>query len=384
MATGNLAARWAQWVPPTAFALFVAVGVLTQGADALRIVAAIVAVAAALSLTRERHGAAITVAALIAVVAVGVVCNGASSNVGWFANIVIVGWVAIIAPGPAWLLAWLAAAAVVGYEWIWSPDIGWGPWLAGTTFAALACWQTRRQSDLAEQLRAAQIGLAERAKAEERNRIARELHDAVAHSLTVALMHVSSARLAVDDEDRDEAARVLEVAERVGRTALAEVRQAVGMLRSDEVDGAAAPLPDAAQLATLVQTVHAAGAPVSYTESGDVAGLPKTIGIVLYRILQEALTNAVRHAPGVPTAVRVGASGGQVVMSVDTSPLLGSSPHEITGGTGLVNMRERAEAVGGTCTAGPDANGWRVHVEIPIRDAGALTARDTAASEGAR
>jgi signal transduction histidine kinase len=275
-----------------------------------------------------------------------------------------------------WLAAWSVAAGVLVFQWITDPDVGWGPWLAGTTFSAVACWQTRRQQDTADELRAAQAGLAERAKAEERNRIARELHDAVAHSLTVSLLHVSSARLAVQDDDREEAARVLEVAERVGRTALAEVRQAVGMLRSDESRGTDAPLPDATQLAALVETVHAAGAPVSYTETGDVAALPKTIGVVLYRILQEALTNAVRHAPGVPTTVHLAASGTRVVMSVETGPLL-NAPDAVRSGTGLGSMRERAEAVGGTCTAGPHTNGWRVHVEVPIRDSGGVSVPDT-------
>lgn len=374
MTAGNLAARWA---PPTVFALFVAIGVLSQGADALRIVAAIVAMLAVITLKPERHPAAILIATVIAVVAVGVVCNGASSNVGWFANIVAVAWVALIAQWQVWLPAWLASVAVLVFEWIWSPDVGWGPWLAGSTFAVLACWQTRRQHDLAQQLRAAQAGLAERAKAEERNRIARELHDAVAHSLTVSLLHVSSARLAVEDDDRDEAARVLAVAEQVGRTALTEVRQAVGMLRSGEPGGAQAPLPDATQLAALVETVHTAGAPVTYAETGDVAGLPKTIGIVLYRILQEALTNAVRHAPGVPTTVRLTTNGTHVVMSVDTAPVRASRSGE-AGGTGLVSMRERAEAIGGTCIAGRTENGWRVHVDVPIRGTGAVTAQNPA------
>jgi signal transduction histidine kinase len=194
---------------------------------------------------------------------------------------------------------------------------------------------------------------------------------------------VTSARLAVEDDDRQEAARVLEVAERVGRTALAEVRQAVGMLRFDESRGTDAPLPDAGQLAALVETVHAAGAPVSFASTGDVAALPKTIGVVLYRILQEALTNAVRHAPGVPTTVQVAASGTRVIMSVDTAPLLGQQPGAVSTGTGLGSMRERAEAVGGTCSAGPRADGWRVQVDIPIRATSAVTTTDPA-SEAVR
>lgn len=380
MTASQLATRWGS---PAVFALLVVVGVVTRGPDAAVIVAAIIAVAAVLAMGLDRHPVTNLVAVVVALVAVGVICDGSSSNIGWFANVVAIGWIAFIAPWQVWLPAWFAAAGVLIYEWISDEDVGWGPWLAGTTFAAIACWQTRRQHDTAEHLRAAQAGLAERAKAEERNRIARELHDAVAHSLTVSLLHVTSARLAVQDDDREEAARVLEVAEQVGRTALAEVRQAVGMLRSDHSRGAAAPLPDASQLATLVETVHAAGAPVSFTATGDVAAVPKTIGVVLYRILQEALTNAVRHAPGVPTTVRLVASGPHIDMYVDSAPLLAARPAVVDNGTGLSSMRERAEAVGGMCTAGPDADGWRVHVDIPVRDTSGAPAQD-APSEAVR
>jgi signal transduction histidine kinase len=380
MTAGTIATRWAS---PIVFALLVVVGVVARGTDSLRVVAAVIAVAAVLPLRRGRHPIAILIATVIALVGVGIVCNGSSSDIGWFANVVAIGWVAFIAPWQVWLPAWSVAAGILVFQWIIGPDVGWGPWLTGTTFSAVACWQTRRQHDTAEELRAAQAGLAERAKAEERNRIARELHDAVAHSLTVSLLHVTSARLAVQDDDHEEAARVLEVAERVGRTALAEVRQAVGMLRADETRGTDAPLPDAGQLVELVETVHAAGAPVSFTATGDIGALPKTIGVVLYRILQEALTNAVRHAPGVPTTVQIAIEGTHVVMSVDTAPRLGQRPGAIGSGTGLGSMRERAEAVGGTCSAGPRADGWRVHVDIPIRDASGIAATDPA-SEAVR
>lgn len=376
MTVRALAARWA---PPAVFALLVVIGLLVRAVDAPRVGAAIVAICAALVLKRERHPAVILLATVLALVAVGVVCNGTSSNVGWFANVVLMGWVATITRWPVWLAAAGAAVAVLVFEWVSDPDPGWGPWLAGTAFATIACWLGRRQVEMAEQLRAAQAGLADRARAEERNRIARELHDALAHSLTVSLLHVTSARLAVEDDDRDEAARVLEVAERVGRAALAEVRQTVGMLRAEPHRVGGTPLPDATALAGLVETVRAAGAPVSYTESGDVAGLPATIGVVLYRILQEALTNAVRHAPGVATTVRLAVTGTQVAMCVDTAPLPAPRPPaNPTDGTGLASMRERAGAVGGTCTAGRYADGWRVEVSVPIRDAGTATVQPAA------
>ena len=104
---------------------------------------------------------------------------------------------------------------------------GGAAWIAGTTFSAFGCLLARRERDLVQQLRIAQAGLADRVRAEERNRIARELHDVIAHSLTVSLLHVSSARLAVE-EDPGEAGQALAEAERLGRECLAEVRQVVG------------------------------------------------------------------------------------------------------------------------------------------------------------
>ena len=132
-------------------------------------------------------------------------------------------------------------------EWLWiKPDPGWGAWMAGSTFTVLFCLLIRHQIDLVAQLRAAQAGLAEQARTQERNRIARELHDVIGHTLVVSLLHVQSARLAVEHDPAD-AARALAEAERLGRECLAEVRMTVGMLREDEPpatgEAAMAPLP---------------------------------------------------------------------------------------------------------------------------------------------
>ena len=129
----------------------------------------------------------------------------------------------------------------------------------------------------------------------------------------VSLLHVQSARLAVEHDPAD-AARALAEAERLGRECLAEVRMTVGMLRDD---GAAdrrrrrPPLPGAGGLPALVERFRSAGADVTLTVEGDAGALPATTGLAVYRIAQEALTNAAKHAPGAPTAVRltVGAGG---------------------------------------------------------------------------
>ncbi|HVU91167.1 MAG TPA: histidine kinase, partial [Jatrophihabitans sp.] len=211
---------------------------------------------------------------------------------------------------------------------------------------------------------AAQAGLARRAQAEERARVARELHDVIGHSLTVSLMHVTAARLALD-EDRDEAARALEEAERLGRASLAEVRQAVGLLRSADGSESTAPLPGGAEIKDLIEQFRTAGVEVRAGIDGDLAALPPTVGLAAYRILQEALTNAVKHAPGAAVAVEIELAADAVRLGVDSAgaPRAGS-------GLGLVGMRERAESLGGTLAAGPGGSGWLVRAELPLRGPG--------------
>ena len=139
-------------------------------------------------------------------------------------------------------MIFLAAVLILfAVEWAgFDRDPGWGAWMAGTTFAVLTGLLIRQQIDLVAQLREAQAGLAERTRAEERNRIGRELHDVIAHTLTVSLLHITSARLAVE-HDPDDAARALAEAERLSRESLDEVRLAVGTLHQHGDSGRTAP-----------------------------------------------------------------------------------------------------------------------------------------------
>jgi signal transduction histidine kinase len=287
--------------------------------------------------------------------------NGASSNIAWFGLPVFAAWCALSASLLVTGIYWAGAMLLVAGEALFvSADPGWAAWVGGTCFSVIGCTFGRRQRDLAVQLRAAQAGLAQRAQAEERNRIARELHDVIAHSLTVSLLHVTSARLALD-EDRETAVRALDEAERLGRQSLAEVRHAVGLLHRKGGADATMPLPSSLDLPALVDGFRRAGADVACTIEGNLAELPNTIGLATFRIVQESLTNAVKHAPGCASTVRVTVAPDAVQLSVESSgtPRRGD-------GLGLSGMRERAESLGGRCTAGPGGTGWMVRAELPL------------------
>lgn len=345
--------------PAGALLLFVVVGAALsqQDAPALAAGTAVGAVAAAL-LAIDRIPV-VPVAAL-GLLGVSLVCVGSSANVGWFALCVLAGTCSLHGLRSGVAFAALATAVLVAM-WAVGSDGGWASWVAGTLFTTVVCLMARRQHELLVQLRAAQAGLADRTRAEERNRIARELHDVIGHSLTVSLLHVSGARLALL-EDPAEAAAALEEAERLGRQSLAEVRQAVGLLR--EGDGAStAPMPGAVELTALVDGLRRAGTPVAYEVVGDPSGLPSTTGLTVYRILQEGLTNVARHAPGVDVAVRLEVTPRETLLTIDSAGPPGVCNDE---GVGLHSMRERAAALGGALTAGPDLTGWRVHATLPV------------------
>jgi signal transduction histidine kinase len=133
------------------------------------------------------------------------------------------------------------------------------------------------------------------------------------------------------------------------------------MLRPDAETARTAPPPGIGGLPVLIGQYRSAGADATYTLDGDPAVLPATTGLALYRILQESLTNAIKHAPGASTAAHLSVGTSEVVLTVDTAARPGTGT-----GFGLLNMRERAEAVGGTCAAGPGGRGWLVRAALPV------------------
>jgi len=356
--------RTARVAAPAALALFVVAGaVLGRQPVPVAVGAGVVAVITAVVLAaRETTGRALLAGLAVTATAATVVSWGVASNLGWFGLFILVGWCAIGAGTAETVLLTASVVATVVVQWFLYPaDQGWGAWIAGAIFTAVVCVLGRRQADLVEQLRTAQAGLAESARLEERTRIAREIHDVVGHALTVSLLHVTSARLALDDDPADARAS-LEEAERLGRRSLTEVRQAVGVLRDHE-PRSLAPMPGADQLEELADSFRTAGTPVELDVVGDRTTLTATGGLTVYRILQEALTNVARHAPRSPARVRLEIMDDGARISVDnpvTSP--DGAP---TDGSGIRGMRERAESLGGTLDAGPSVTGWHVEAVLP-------------------
>ena len=323
------------------------------------------AAAVPLFLIRPRLGLGLAAVATAGVVVLG---NADSRAIVWFALVIVVGW--CVLSGGVWIgiAYWIGAMLLFGAEWLWAiRDPGWAPWAAGVTISVLATVLIRHEFVLVERLRAAQADLATRTRAEERTRIARELHDVIAHSLTVALLHVTGARLAVEHDPAD-ASRALAEAERLGRQSLAEVRATMGLLREtpseDTPPGVVPPVPGFGDIPALIDQLRCAGADVSLAVNGDLDALPETAGATVYRIVQEALTNATRHALGSPVAVTVEAADSGIEVFVDSAGMPGDGS-----GMGLSNMAERARALGGTCTAGasPGGSGWLVHATLPVR-----------------
>jgi signal transduction histidine kinase len=367
----GFAAGWVRWLALGLFAALAGIGLLPLRPNpAVAAVAAAIAVASAALLLAQRRP--LLLYAVAATAGIAVLGYGTSSNVGWFAVCLVAAWCALVARRSHALAYWAGMLIFFAVEWIWiDRDQGWGAWMAGTTLTLAAGLLIRHQFDLVRQLREAQAGLAERARAEERNRIGRELHDVIAHTLTVTLLHISSARLAVE-HDLADAARALAEAERLGRESLDEVRQVVGMLHPHAELGTIsqpgtisppgmAPLPSVDGLPALAERFRSAGANVILTVEGDVARLPATTGLAVYRIAQEALTNAVKHAPGAATVARLTVEAGTARLTVDSAAKPGTGT-----GLGMISMRERAESLGGQCEAGPGGSGWLVSATFPL------------------
>jgi signal transduction histidine kinase len=213
----------------------------------------------------------------------------------------------------------------------------------------------------------AERGREERAHlavADERARIARELHDVVGHSVSVMTVQASAVRrLLRSDQEREREA--LLIVERTGREALAEMRRMVGVLRRPEEAPALAPQPSLEQLDKLVEQARRAGLPVELRVEGESVQLPAGVDLTAYRLIQEGLTNAIKHAQATRAEVFVRYNGDRVELAVSDDG--NGSPSGDGGGHGLVGMRERVSVYGGELEAGPGpSGGFRLRATLPI------------------
>jgi signal transduction histidine kinase len=233
----------------------------------------------------------------------------------------------------------------------------------------------RRERRLVAALTEAQDRLEAAASAAERQRIARDVHDVVGHSLTVMLLNVSGARRVLT-RDPAAAAEALDRAEQAGRGSLQSVRAIVGLLRTPDEAGAD-PQPGAADIVGLVDTAAAAGQPVRAELLGDLRAVDPYAGLAAYRMVQEALSNVEHHAPGSDVVVRVVVDGVRLAVSVRNGPARHAAPAPAgRGGTGLEGMQQRVAAVGGAVSAGPEGDGWAVEGSIPLERTDATTQRE--------
>ncbi|QWF77820.1 sensor histidine kinase [Amycolatopsis sp. CA-230715] len=201
----------------------------------------------------------------------------------------------------------------------------------------------------------------------ERQRIAREVHDVVGHSLSITLLHVTGARHALQtDGDLAEAIDALTEAERIGRSAMTDIRRSVGLLPANQPS--TQPLPDLEQITTLVEHTRGAGVPVRYEQSGDLGAIDATRGLGLYRIAQESLANIVKHAPGSTASVGLHIDRETVRLTVrNTLPKGKPDRRAKHDGAGLEGIAVRAAQLGATLTTGPcDDEHWAIAVTAPL------------------
>jgi signal transduction histidine kinase len=194
----------------------------------------------------------------------------------------------------------------------------------------------------------------------ERTRIARELHDSIGHALTVAVVQAGAARAAKDSAFTE---RALDAIEETGRAALEDLERVLGVLRESErpVSGR----PTLTHAGRLLESARASGAKVDAELTGPLDTVPGPVSREGYRILQESLTNVLRHAGAVPVRVRIEVTGGALGLEV-RNPLTAGIPGPGRG-SGLRGIRERAALLGGRARTGPDQGDWQVRVELPLR-----------------
>jgi signal transduction histidine kinase len=257
--------------------------------------------------------------------------------------------------GPAW-------ATVLS-----SPPLVIVGWLAGENTRARRSYAQGLVAR-AEERERERADRALRAIVDERLRIARDLHDIVAHAMSVIAVRSGVARVVLDTQP-DEAREALGIIETTSKRALNEMRLLVGVLRQSTDGAELVPAPGLADISELVDQVHQAGVDVDIDVQADTPALPAGVDLSAYRIIQEALTNVVRHAGPTTAHVTIRHCHGQLEIEVvDEGAPAGRMPAQAPGGQGhgLVGMRERVGLFGGDLSAGPNGKGFRVFAVLPF------------------
>jgi signal transduction histidine kinase len=323
----------------------------------------------------------------VAVIAWAVTLGSGYSDLGGVAIIALYS-VGRYATDNRWAHVGVVAAIVVVVVDSLTGPLSWGEGVFGGVVMFVAWYVGRRlrlRQERAAELLREQAAEARRIVTEERTRIARELHDVVAHRVSLMTVQAGAAK-AVAAEDPEAALRAMGAVEEAGRQALAELRHLLGVLRPETDLAGLGPQPGLADLPRLVEQIRGAGVDVSLATDGVPAELPARVDLFAYRIVQEALTNVLKHAgPGAHTEVRLGTDRSGIVIEVvddgkgseppsaaagplrpAESPVGDRQDRRSAAGHGIVGMRERALLLGGTLDARPrPGGGFRVVAHLP-------------------
>ncbi|GIE17175.1 sensor histidine kinase [Winogradskya humida] len=268
------------------------------------------------------------------------------------------------------VVAWVTTLTIVPI-FVYAPEAN--AWGAATGIVAIALVgdtvsrRRRSREQLAEQAELTELEQARRAVLQERTRIAREMHDVVAHHMSMIAVQAETAPYRVDGVNEVAQQEFLAIAT-AARAALTDMRRLLGVLRSDN-EPALAPQPGLSDVVALVAAASRAGISVTFPRAASLpSDVPEAVGLAAYRIVQEALANAARHAPGGQVHIAVRGASGALLVEVENGPAVDPAPRPGgKGGHGLIGMRERAAALGGSLDAGPQSGGgFLVAARLPF------------------
>jgi signal transduction histidine kinase len=253
-----------------------------------------------------------------------------------------------------WMVVWGADLADLAFELV----LVTAPWVAG-----VALRRKREQAEIADRRAESAAAQAATAIADERARIARELHDVVAHAVGMMVVQAGAASQLLD-RDPARARQSLDAVQQTGRLAVDELARMLGLLRIQ--DEKTSPLPSLSRVSELISDIRGTGTPVSLRYDGELDDLPSALDATAYRILQEALTNVVKHAPGATAHVRLLRCPDHIEIEVCNARANDTSKQSGTG-HGLLGIGERAAVFGGRLRTGPTADGgYCLNVWLPV------------------